>query len=214
MFKLCKYPVTLYLDDIKNEHASVSADRLLNKITYKYLIEDNKSKTVKVEIDSSNSYIQATFKYLKEHISIVNAQSPKECIYFDGFSSREDEAKTTPFILSKIKSLKENHNLISVKGMARAMGDKTILTVYINEAIMVSDVKWYNKLWFNHRKQEDSVDGQVYDNYLLSKINEEDVERNECELNVRNLANTTQWAPVNSKTGPLLLTIDIVFEYK
>lgn len=248
-----RHSITVYLDDEPYyNYLWLKEDRENNKIICKYVIKnENAQKRITISMDSNNRFIQATFDTCAGHTSVVNADDKQKPLIFDGLPSPQDETYTVPFVVSRYKALSENHGL-KVKDMARAMSGETLITIYVNEAIIDTTKKrWYNNLWFfaangggggggngkngseNKNKNcslddntsivsldtetgDDDDDMNCHENYLMSKLKSSNRKRaaGGFEEKLQRKKNNSLWAPVYCvATGPLLLTVDLIFVF-
>ncbi|AGR56883.1 ac17 [Hemileuca sp. nucleopolyhedrovirus] len=195
---------------------------------------------VGVKVESNNKYIQATFASPPRHVCIVNAIDARMPCMFDGFPNDEDESQTVPFYLSKLNPLNDNNGLINVKEIAKAMESNVLLKIFVNEASICDKLKykkWYNRLWFKNvittqdNREKNGNDDVIFVDHEMQLISELLYINKRASTNFANnyicynhqdhynnknkdITSSNIWAPVECKTGPLLLTIDLIFEFK
>nr|ANW09688.1 ac17 [Malacosoma sp. alphabaculovirus]ANW12339.1 ac17 [Malacosoma sp. alphabaculovirus] len=232
--KLAKFDLTLYVNDVKVDFESIYIECGRGLLTYKYILnENNCGGRVKLVVDSSDEYVQVTFKCDKKHISIVNLDNKSLPIIFDGFAV--NESQTAPFVLTRFN----NEKMIagnSVRTLVDMMETPTEITMYINEALVPANMakrKWYWRLFNREEGKAASTAAAVRNDFwkldLLNKLYDADdnekldnSSNDEMEENACNdddgggggRVNNTQWIPVggdNYIVGKLLRTIKIVF---
>jgi hypothetical protein len=232
--KLAKFDLTLYVNDARVDFDSIYIECGKGLLTYKYILnENNCGGSVKLVVDSSDEYVQVTFKCDKKHISIVNLDNKSLPIIFDGFAV--NESQTAPFVLTRFN----NEKMIagnSVRTLVDMMETPTEITMYINEALVPAGMakrKWYWRL-FNReegkaaaataRENNDfwklDLLNKLYDkwdaddNEKLNNSSNDEMEENMCDDDGGGRVNNTQWIPVggdNYIVGKLLRTVKIVF---
>lgn len=203
-----KHRPTVYIDGRETPYSYIYAEMNKKTITCTYIIdktEENEnwtgSNTVRVSIDSNNRLIQANFQHDEKCVSVVNARNCKLPVMFDGFVSPDDEACTTPFRITRLKSLPEEHNL-NVRQMVKAMQSDTLLKINIYEAIVTNEhiqKKWYKNLWFTSSAVHHLADTKF-------TIWTNDARR-------KRKINQSRWAPVECDEGALILSLELVFRY-
>ncbi|ADB84369.1 hypothetical protein [Apocheima cinerarium nucleopolyhedrovirus] len=213
------HPLLVYLNKIKTNPSIVYSQNDNKRVKMKYILDKNcmKDKILTINVNSNNKYIQTTFVCPPKYLCVVNANNKTNPCYFDGFASEEDEFKTKPFVVRRLNPLMEEHGL-NVIEMAQTM-EKTVFTIFINEAIICNDYKskWYYGMWFNDfLAHDDAADDDCNETYLTSKVRrciDESKTVHSFAKDDAQLSNFTTWAPVECKTGPLLLVIDLIFVY-
>jgi Protein of unknown function (DUF1251) len=224
MEKIINYPLSVYLNKNKTNPSIVYSSHADDKrIIMKYILDKHcmEDKILTIDVNSNNKYIQVTFVCPPKHLCVVNAENKKNPCHFDGFASEEDEYKTKPFVVRRLNSLTEKHGL-NVIEMAQTM-EKTVFTILINEAIICENYKskWYYNVWFNdflapdvNDDDNDCFSNETYLTFKVRRILDKCKTVHSFASDNVQLCNSTTWAPVECKTGPLLLTVDLIFMYE
>ncbi|AXU41565.1 BV-EC31 [Alphabaculovirus altermyunipunctae] len=230
MFQLRNHHVRVKLDNVAFEADHVAVEPYRKKITYTYRIPYTGAKdckrTVSVSVDSDNKYIQGTFKWKSQHLTVVNVKNKRDPLIFDGFMDERDDAKTKPFVVYHMYGLCEDHQLSS-RQMAQAMGSTPKLILFLNEAIMNAKEKWYSRFLPNEsdsavydaetlRAAEQELYQEVFDFVSKKRRHSDDAEQLEQSVILPDVGtNSTLWAPIDCLTGPRLAIIELrfIFQY-
>jgi Protein of unknown function (DUF1251) len=152
MFVVHPFPVRVRFDNEQVNAAarSVCAHPANKTVEYTFVVPFAPGvfkRRVRVFVDPNGQCVQATFRCDDKFVAIVNAHNVTEQVAFDGFLSERDDARTIPFVVRRLRTLRDDHGL-GVKDMARAMERQRMLIVYLNEAVLpASTNKWYTRLW-------------------------------------------------------------------